>query len=327
MQLLNIKTKIRKKVIKQAIIVLVFILSMSSLCFGFSDVEENHQAFNDIKTLTDAGYLSGYPDGTFRPEGTITRAEFVRLTNQVLGYSGQNVSNIFSDVSKSDWFYEEVLTSLQEGYIIGYTDGTFRPNGNITREEVCVIIDNILNLSDRGSTDLIENVVISDKVSPWAKDSVNRVTALGLMYLKNNGVFRATEKATRAEVSSAYAILLSLKNTEEQQPEQKNGDVLKGGTTIEPEVRESINNVLSIIRNEILVSSKLTSIQKTTVKTINDALDDYLSTGDKAKLIQNKDKIKASYYSLSLADQSALEKEIRRCIPVTDLYNIRDYLF
>ena len=314
-----------KRNCKQLIFILVFILSMTSLCFGFSDLSDTNPAFNDVKLLTEAGFLKGYPDGTFRPDGTITRAEFVRMTNQVFGYKDQVASNLFSDVNTKEWYYQDVMIALQEGYTIGYPDGTFRPNGNITREEVCAITDRILQLSNQVPITSMETITISDRVSSWAKDSVSRVIAKGLMPLGEKGNFRSVEKATRVEVSSILANVLRQKTEIEQRENQKKSTWQDLG--IDPEVGAAIDNTLLIMRNEIITANILTNNQKAMVRNMVDALDAYLITGDESALIQSGKNIKRSYESMSSADQASIEKEIRRCIPVTDLYLIKDYFF
>lgn len=326
MKLFRVGSKGKNRVLKQGIIVLVFILSMSSLCFGFSDVDESHRAFNDIKILTDAGYLSGYKDGTFRPEGTITRAEFVRITNQVLGYSGQSVSGFFPDVSEDDWYYQDVMTAVKEGYIIGYTDGTFRPDGKITREEVCVIIDKIIKNNQEMPITYMETIKITDRISSWAKESVSRVIASGLMSLDEKGMFRATEQAKRAEVCSAFSVLLQkvIANDDLQNP-GKDGSLQD--INIGPQIKVALNNIVSVMNNKILTDSVLTDNQKELIQTMSEALDDYLNSGDENQLSNAANNIKKEYNLLSDTDKNAIQTEIIKKVPIEDLLLLKEYFF
>lgn len=169
----------------------------------FSDLDEGHWAYTSIQKLTDAGIISGYPDGTFRPEGYITRAELVKITNMVFSYTEMSNDFSFTDISVSDWFYNSVLTAKAAGYIDGYPDGTFRPNDNITRQELCKIIDAINSL-----VELPLDSTVADEVSTWAEGYVRRVISNRIMNVDENGNFRSVEKATRAEVCDALAKFL-----------------------------------------------------------------------------------------------------------------------
>ena len=95
-------------------------------------------------TLAVYGLLSGYEDGTFHPGETITRAEFTVMAMRFarLPEGGENP---FSDVTSSDWFYDQVVGAVQYGWITGYTDGTFRPEATITRAEVTAITNRLLD--------------------------------------------------------------------------------------------------------------------------------------------------------------------------------------
>ncbi|OUN13216.1 hypothetical protein B5G40_03035 [Flavonifractor sp. An9] len=112
----------------------------------FTDVPEDAWYSDAVYTLASLGIVEGIGNGKFAPERTITRAEFtaiaMRFTNGAL--EGEN---IFSDVSEDEWFYEEVVGSIQYGWINGYTDGTFRPYNNIARSEVTAITNRMLGRS------------------------------------------------------------------------------------------------------------------------------------------------------------------------------------
>lgn len=314
--------KNRRKFVIFAVAAFLFLNTV--LCFGYSDVDKSHSAFDDIMLLAEAGYVSGYPDGSFRPDETVTRAEFVRMTNQIFVYSDQTISNLFSDVKPEDWFYSEVLISLKAGYLIGYPDGTFRPQGVITREEACAIIDRILQLSEQPLPISPENIVIGDRVSPWANDSVRRVLAAGLMSLDSDGSFRAVEKATRSDIASSYAAVLRQREAEGQKAPEQTLNRWEG-LGIDSEVGAAVDRARSIMDQEILQGSVLSQKQKEVVRNMSNALATYLRTGDEEMLTQSGITIKTQYEKMSPADREMIEKEIRRCIPVTDLYLIKDY--
>jgi hypothetical protein len=100
-----------------------------------SDIQ-GHWAQSQIQTLVSKGVLSGYPDGTFKPDNAVTRAEFATMTNKAFGFATAGSAN-FSDVKAGDWFASEVGKAQSAGYIAGYPDGTFKPGNQVTREESC----------------------------------------------------------------------------------------------------------------------------------------------------------------------------------------------
>ena len=89
---------------------------------AFTDVNENHQAWADILKMTEAGILDGYEDGTFRPDATITRAQFIKIVNKTLGYTEKVDAVSFVDVKADDWYYNDLLIAVKAGYISGYDD-------------------------------------------------------------------------------------------------------------------------------------------------------------------------------------------------------------
>ena len=98
-----------------------------------------------VSTLANVGAISGYSDGTFRPNKEITRAEFVTILTGIYG-EDTTKGMPFSDVGHS-WCYDAVATAYANGWVSGYSDGTFRPNQTITRAEAVVILNSVLGRS------------------------------------------------------------------------------------------------------------------------------------------------------------------------------------
>ena len=110
----------------------------------YSDVSADKWYNNAVSTLSRLGVISGYPDGTFRPDASITRAEFAKIAVSFCKYGSTTYSGCFSDVKASDWFSTCVETAKTSNLIAGYPDGTFRPNNAITRAEACTIVNRTL---------------------------------------------------------------------------------------------------------------------------------------------------------------------------------------
>lgn len=163
---------------------------------NISDIN-NHWANKQIQSFVNNGYVNGYENGTFKPDNSITRAEFVKIVNRFFGFeSKQNIN--FRDVNKSDWFYNDVCSAKKAGYINGYEDGTFKPNQPITREEVSKILVSIKNNKDF-TYDKIQKFIDNTKISSWAKPYIEGAIEAG--YIKGNpkGELNPTNNITRAE--------------------------------------------------------------------------------------------------------------------------------
>ncbi|WP_238357816.1 S-layer homology domain-containing protein [Cohnella zeiphila] len=110
----------------------------------FSDVRSGHWATNYIKIAVKHGYFSGFADGTFRPDQQITRGELAAVMARFLGLStGKPVTNHFTD-TKGNWAENAVEALYLGHYLSGYTDGTFKPNQKIRRDEAVTLINRML---------------------------------------------------------------------------------------------------------------------------------------------------------------------------------------
>ena len=108
----------------------------------FSDVDSGRWSNRAISTLVNAGILSGYPDGTFRPGQSITRAEFATIAAQFEVVTA-DVENPFSDTT-GHWAENLISFAASKGWVGGYTDGTFKPQRAITRAEAMTLVNNVL---------------------------------------------------------------------------------------------------------------------------------------------------------------------------------------
>lgn len=146
---------------------------------SFSDVPADAWYAKAVNTLASLGMLGGYPDGTFRPDAPITRAEFAAIA-LAFAYDPVNASCSYTDVNTAAWYYIYVAQATTYGWIGGYPDGTFRPNNSITRAEVCVIVNNMLGREadqdyiDRSSAALADFVDLSG--SHWAYYTIMEAT-------------------------------------------------------------------------------------------------------------------------------------------------------
>ncbi len=169
---------------------------------AFSDVPETYWGYDAISSLGGQGYVSGYPDGTFRPNDDITRAEFVSIMDKALKLAPYTVPTpTFSDVSPGAWFDQMVETAVYAGIAKGFGDGTFRPESNITREELACVLVQALGQQDEAMADMSGKTDFTDDagISAWARGFVVLAVKDGLLKGYPDGSFRPQGYATRAE--------------------------------------------------------------------------------------------------------------------------------
>ena len=110
----------------------------------FSDVEVGRWSAHDIEYMTDQDIIYGYPDGEFKPEQNLTRAEFAALICRFAKLEQTDEENPFPDLDESHWAYENVKSLYASGLLDGYEDGTFRAENEITRAEVMTVVNKLL---------------------------------------------------------------------------------------------------------------------------------------------------------------------------------------
>lgn len=164
-----------------------------------------HWAESVITQWQSKGLIQGYEDGSFKPNNTITRAEFVTLMNNAKGFGSEGSIN-FSDVKNGSWFYSAVARAVAAGYVKGYSDGSFKPGNTITRAEAAVMIANAARLSANEAGAYRFTDVGS--IPAWARGSVGAVVAAGYMTGYPDGSFYANASISRAEAVSSLNRML-----------------------------------------------------------------------------------------------------------------------
>lgn len=154
----------------------------------------DHWAESNIKQAMENGWID--TTNTFRPNDSITRAEFIKIVNRRFNFT--EVEDItFTDVDKDAWYYEEVQKAVKVGYIKGNGDNTFEPNNPITREEVAVIITSIMNNKEE-NLEKIFWYKDYDMISFWATSSLEGAVSNGYMGVLDTHL-RPKDNITRAE--------------------------------------------------------------------------------------------------------------------------------
>lgn len=176
-----------------------------------ADLDPNSWYFEDMDRLTAMGLLSGVGGDNFAPTGTLTRGMLVTLLMRCSGESlGEwTQESGFADVEPGAWYAEAVEWAWRNGIVSGRSEEVFDPNGNITRQELCRVIHGYL--ASRGTplpdgTGMAAQYSDADTIAPWALESVEAMTAAGLI----RGIGDAMEPAGQANRAQAAAILVRM---------------------------------------------------------------------------------------------------------------------
>jgi hypothetical protein len=174
------------------LVLATFMLSIAGTASAatFSDVTASDAAA-DVYKLNALGIIQGYPDGTFKPDNTITRAEFAKIAVYAAGLqdvaSGMSgVPSVFSDVPASEWYNGWINVAAAQGFVKGYPGGTFAPNATITQAEVVTVFLRLLGYND-------------NLPGEWPADYISKAANLDIIA---KIAFTANKTATRAEVAS-----------------------------------------------------------------------------------------------------------------------------
>ncbi|QJD86606.1 S-layer homology domain-containing protein [Cohnella herbarum] len=176
----------------------------------FSDIA-GHWAEASIKQAVYGGIVKGYANGTFKPNATVTRAEFAVMLMNALKPQGNGAELKFTDnATIGAWAKNAVAQGVQAGIIKGGNDGSFRPNAEVTRAEMAVMIANALGKSSEANA---TTGFADDKDIPaWAKGSVAIAKQAGIVQGKSGNKFAPQDNATRAEAVTVLLKMLTHKN-------------------------------------------------------------------------------------------------------------------
>ena len=156
----------------------------------YSDVAPTAWYNTAVSPLSSMGIITGYPDGTFRPNAAITRAEFAAIAAR-FDNDGDKTAAKFSDIA-THWAKDEISIAYNNGWITGYPDGTFGPQRDITRAETMTLVNRVLNRQPETENDLLPNMVTwTDNANPnaWYYLAVQEATNSHYYKFKTNSKY------------------------------------------------------------------------------------------------------------------------------------------
>jgi tungstate transport system substrate-binding protein len=196
-----------------AVVLMLAFLSMASVrpahAASLSDiVGRPDQAV--IERVVAKGFMKGYPDGTFRPNAPVTRAEFiVALARSAALTPVQSPATTLKDLPGGNWAAPLAYAAVAKSWVSGYPDGTFHPTANITREESMVIVARRMGFETRGmaTQTVLDKVSGSEDLSQWARTAAAACVQEGMV----TNVAKPTTAITRAQTAAYFPVILDYK--------------------------------------------------------------------------------------------------------------------
>lgn len=173
----------------------------------FSDVDVDNWYYNSVKYCYDNKIILGTSGTTYNPNGKLTRGNLVTILWRMEGSQTINANQKFSDVKQGDYYYEAIKWAAQNRIVNGYDDGKFKPNNNITREQLATILRNYAEYKRK---DLNENANLSKfkdgtRISSYAVNGVKWAISKKIISGKDNGT-RIDPRGTASRAEAAAMI-------------------------------------------------------------------------------------------------------------------------
>lgn len=196
--------------------------------YRFTDVPTNFWAYESITKMTKEGVMSGYRNGTFKPNDPLSREEAAALFSNMLGAPPSiMLASSFSDITSDRWSSLAIESVARANIISGYGDSTYRPEQYMSRQEFAVVADKFLHYQGYRTEDptALDAIHFSDQkfIAPWAQSSVRELATFSFINYSTTGLFNPEKYITRAEAAEiAYRLLFSkeasiIQNTIQQQ--------------------------------------------------------------------------------------------------------------
>lgn len=173
----------------------------SDVQVALSDVG-GHWAEAYITALTSKGIIAGFPDGTYRPNQPVTRAQFAAIVNNAFAPQSQRTATSFTDVSSGFWGYQAIQSAYRGGFLAGYPGGVFRPNQQIPKVQAIVALSSGLDLRSN-NTSVLSRYEDAYQIPEYAETAIAGATQSEMVVnYPDLDRFDPNRSATRAEVAA-----------------------------------------------------------------------------------------------------------------------------
>ena len=175
---------------------------------SFKDVKSGSWYEKYVNYAAKYGIFNGTGNGNFSPDTNLTRAQFVQVLANIEGVDTDNsIKTDFKDVASGKWYTGAVQWAAENNIVSGMGDGTFKPNADVTREQMCVILANFIEKYRKGNFDKkVIGITFADDadISSWAKAAVYKAQRAGLVSGVGNNKFAPKLTATRKEGATIF---------------------------------------------------------------------------------------------------------------------------
>ena len=219
------------------------VLSLVVLCFAvapaiaFPDVNNDYWAASQINLLSEQGVIVGYPDGTFKPDANVTRAEFAAMAIRALGQQHTKIAQPvhFTDIDENYWAYEDIQKAVYFDLISNNNENDqFRPEDSVSRAESLSVAVNALTTEtispQKAKEVLTKQYIDANEIPEWFLIPAGKAEILGMVVVaptKEKASLEATRPATRAEVA---AILFKMMEQAKLNPNAKLAEAMRKKT-------------------------------------------------------------------------------------------------
>ena len=175
--------------------------------FPFTDVSKNDGCYDAVDYLYSKGIMNGTSSTKFSPNGELTRAMVVTILYRAQGEPAVHTSGSFKDVAAGCYYTEAIEWAAANNIVKGFTDGTFKPDKSVTREQLAAFLSRFAQYNDAKIIEADGQLSTDAVVSGWARKNVEWAVAEGI--LTSVQARNAVQNATRAEVAMAIYTYLT----------------------------------------------------------------------------------------------------------------------
>lgn len=177
---------------------------VASEAIAFTDVPDGYWAEPYIDALSSRGLISGFDDGTFRPDQPVTRAQTAHIVSRTFDLTADQASLEFTDVESGYWARESIGEVVRGGFMTGFPDDTFGPNLPVTRTQALTTLVTGLGIeSPPDAQAVISGYTDADAIPQWANEKIAAATNSSLVVnYPNASQLNPAEPTTRAELSA-----------------------------------------------------------------------------------------------------------------------------
>ncbi|MBR6807459.1 MAG: S-layer homology domain-containing protein [Clostridia bacterium] len=238
----------------------------------FNDVDSFSWYRSAVETVYSEGIMEGIGNSRFAPMQPMSRAELVTVMYRLSGENTENLSGSlsFTDTDSSAWYSDSVKWAVEKGLVTGYTDGSFKPNAPIQRQELAKIT--VLFLESKGVlTNINSSVSFADRLSfpEWSREYIEKLGTCGLMIGDEKGNFNPNSNTSRAEIATLVTRILPLLSSTSLL------DVVKDGKFTYTVVYDDSDSILSGIIEDFLYDMRFEKGLKINGVKASEAKDDY----------------------------------------------------